>query len=31
MTDSEKLNKLLETVVQMQGRFDKRDEQILFR
>lgn len=26
MTDSEKLNKLLETVVQMQGRFDKMDE-----
>lgn len=28
MTDSEKLNKLLETVVQMQGRFDKIDERL---
>ena len=28
MTDSEKLNKLLETVVQMQGRFDKMDERL---
>lgn len=28
MTDSEKLNKLLVTVVQMQGRFDKMDERL---